>query len=286
MATEADGRFMNNRDENTWEFETRLLLETIFFRYKSDFREYSLSSVRRRLTLAIKKLGLESFSQLQDRLLSDPDCYDIVIHCLSVPTTEMFRDPGYFLSLRQNVIPILATYPSVKIWIAGCSTGEEAYSMAILLQEEKLLGRSLIYATDINPTSLRRAHAGLVRVDELQKNTVNYQRAGGKISFSDYYTTSEKGGFLRPDLLEKIVFADHSLTTDSVFAEVQLVSCRNVLIYFARSLQNKVFQLFFDALSPRGFLGIGAKETLRFSPSFERFEEFDSQCRIYRRRIA
>jgi chemotaxis protein methyltransferase CheR len=274
------------RDESTWEFEIRLLLETIFFRYKSDFREYSLSSVRRRLALALKKLGLDTISQLQDRLLSDTTSFDVVLQCLSVPTTEMFRDPPYFKSLRENVLPILATYPSVKIWIAGCSTGEEPFSMAIMLHEEGLLARSLIYATDINPISLRRAEAGLLRIEDIQKHTSNYQKAGGKASFSEYYSTTEKGSFLRQDLLERIAFADHSLSTDSVFAEVHLVSCRNVLIYFGRSLQNRVFDLFNDSLSPRGFLGIGSKETMRFSPAYSAFEEFDAANRVYRRRIA
>lgn len=275
-----------NRDEPTWEFETRLLLETIFFRYKSDFRHYSLSSVRRRLTLALRKLGLDTFSQLQDRLLSNPESFDVVLQYLSVPTTEMFRDPEYFRSLREGVVPILATYPSVKIWIAGCSTGEEAFSLAILLHEEGLLNRALIYATDINPTSLRRAQAGLLRLEDLPKNTGNYQKAGGKASFSEYYTTTDRSGFLRADLLGKIVFADHSLSTDSVFAEVQLVSCRNVLIYFTRELQSRAFQLFYDSLSARGFLGIGAKESMRFSPQYRHFEEFDASHKIYRRRIA
>jgi chemotaxis protein methyltransferase CheR len=274
------------RDEATWEFETKLLLDTIFFRYKSDFRDYALSSVRRRLMLALKKLGLETFSQLQDRILSDPAAFDVVLQCLSVPTTEMFRDPTYFRSLRENVIPVLATYPSVKVWIAGCSTGEEAFSAAILLHEEGLIGRSLIYATDINPVSLRRAQAGVLRLEEIAKHTANYQKAGGRRSFSDYYTSSEKGSFLRADLVEKIVFADHSLTTDSVFAEVHLISCRNVLIYFTRALQNRVFHLFLDSLSPRGFLGIGSKETMRFAEAFGQFEEFDGPHRIYRRRSA
>lgn len=274
------------RDEGTWEFETRLLLETIYFRYKSDFRDYSLSSVRRRLTLALKRLGLDTISQLQDRLLSDATSFDVVLQCLSVPTTEMFRDPPYFRSLRENVLPILATYPSVKIWIAGCSTGEEPFSVAIMLHEEGLLARSLIYATDINPLSLRRAEAGLLRIEDLQKHTANYQKSGGKASFSEYYSTSEKGSFLRQDLLEKIAFADHSLSTDSVFAEVHLVSCRNVLIYFGRPLQNRVFELFNDSLAPRGFLGIGSKETMRFSALYSAFEEFDAANRVYRRRIA
>jgi chemotaxis protein methyltransferase CheR len=272
-----------SNDTDTWEFEVKLLLEAIFFKYKSDFREYSPSSVRRRLGIVLPKLGLHTISQLQDRILQDPAAFDLVLQHLSVPTTEMFRDPAYFAALRTEVIPILATYPSLKIWCAGCSTGEEAFSLAILFEEERLLHRALIYATDINPSSLRNAQAGIIQMDELPKFTKNYQLAGGRAAFSDYYMASEKGAFLKPRLLDKIVFADHSLATDSVFGEMHLVSCRNVLIYFTRPLQNRAFGLFFDSLVPRGFLGIGSKEAIRFSDYAPRFDDFVPAQKIYRK---
>lgn len=272
-----------SRDTDTWEFEIKLLLEAIFFKYKSDFRHYSTSSVRRRLGIALPKLGLQTISQLQDKILADPAVFDFVLQHLSVPTTEMFRDPSYFAALRTEVLPVLATYPSLKIWSAGCSTGEEVFSLAILLHEERLLSRSLIYATDINPASLRSAQAGILARDELTKFTANYQKAGGKAAFSDYYTAGEKGAFLHQELLDRMVFADHSLATDSVFAEVQLVSCRNVLIYFTKPLQDRAFGLFHDSLSKRGFLGLGSKETLRFSTYRDQFQEFDARQKIYRK---
>lgn len=272
-----------SRDTDTWEFEVKLLLEAIFFKYKSDFRHYAASSVRRRLALVLPKLGLQSISQLQDRILADPGVFDLVLQHLSVPTTEMFRDPGYFEALRKEVLPVLATYPSLKIWCAGCSTGEEAYSLAILLHEERLLSRSLIYATDINPNSLKSAQAGIINQEQIPLFTENYQKAGGRAAFSEYYSGSEKGAFLRPDLLERLVFADHSLATDSVFAEVQMVSCRNVLIYFTKPLQDKAFHLFHESLSKRGFLGLGSKETVRFSEYRDRFDEFVPRQKIYRK---
>jgi chemotaxis protein methyltransferase CheR len=196
----------------------------------------------------------------------------------------MFRDPSYFLCLRKEVLPILATYPSLKIWIAGCSTGEELYTMAIMLKEEGLLSRSVIYATDINPKSLAAAEDGYFRAEEIPKFTKNYQAAGGKYAFSDYYEVVSDRVVFNPELKAGVVFADHSLATDSVFAEVQLVSCRNVLIYFNRDLQDRAFELFRDSLAYRGFLGIGSKESIRFSSVHGAFDDFSAREKVYRKR--
>jgi len=266
------------------DFEIKLLLETLFFKFNSDFRDYSLASIRRRLGVAQARMGFSSISRLQDQLLNDPSVFDTLLQYLTVPTSEMFRDPSYFLALRKEVFPNLATYSSLKIWIAGCSTGEELYSIAILLDEEGLLSRSILYATDINPRSLKAAESGTYRLDYLAKFTANYQKSGGRRAFSDYYQVAGDHAIFQGRLREKVVFADHSLATDSVFAEVQLVSCRNVLIYFNRPLQDRAFRLFRDSLSYRGFLGIGSKESMRFSAVGQDFEDFLPREKIYRKR--
>jgi chemotaxis protein methyltransferase CheR len=274
------------RDTETFDIETGLLLEGIYQKYRSDFRDYTKSSVRRRLALAIDHFGCATISELQARVLGDPEAYDQLLRFLTVPTSEMFRDPEYFLAIRREIVPLLQTYPSVKIWIAGCSTGEEVYSFAILLREEGLLPRTILYATDINPMSLRKAEAGIYALDQISLFTKNYQKSGGKAAFSDYYDVTLNAAVFDPSLRENVVFADHSLATDSVFAEVQLVSCRNVLIYFNRELQTRVFRLFYDALSLRGFLGLGSKETIRFSPMSAGFDTFSEKARIYRKKGA
>jgi chemotaxis protein methyltransferase CheR len=196
----------------------------------------------------------------------------------------MFRDPGFFLALRAQVLPVLATYPSIKIWVAGCSTGEEPYSLAILLREEDLLERAILYATDINHASLDKARAGIFNLDHMQAFTRNYQKAGGTRSFSDYYTAAYGGALFDKSLRDSITFADHSLATDAVFSETQLVSCRNVLIYFNRKLQDRALGLFHESLSHRGFLGLGTKETLDFSAYTSRFETVARVERLYRKR--
>jgi chemotaxis protein methyltransferase CheR len=195
----------------------------------------------------------------------------------------MFRDPAYFLSLRQNVVPLLRTYPSLKVWVAGCSTGEEVYSLAILLREEGLLSRTLIYATDINPQTLQKAEAGIYDVDRIAGFTDNHRNSGARGSLSDYYTAAYGRAVFDKSLKQHIVFSDHSLATDSVFAEVQLVSCRNVLIYFNRDLQDRAVGLFREALCRKGFLGIGSKETLRFTIHSDGFSDVDREHRIYQK---
>lgn len=266
-----------------FDIELELLLQGIFLKYQHDFRHYATASLRRRLSQAMDHFGCKTLSQLQDRVLHEPDIFPQMLRFLTVQVSEMFRDPSYFRTLREQVIPVLQTYPSIKIWVAGCSKGEEVWSMAILLEEEGLLERSIIYATDINTDSLAAAQAGIFELDRMAQFSTNYQLAGGKKSLSHYYSAAYNGAIFRQALKSHIVFADHSLATDNVFSEVHFVSCRNVLIYFDRELQNRAIELFFDSLVHRGFLGIGPKESLRFSPHAKSFAEIVSGERIYQR---
>jgi chemotaxis protein methyltransferase CheR len=266
------------------EIEYRLLIEAIYEMYHYDFRGYAAASLKRRLRAAMATFGAHSLSQLQDRVLSDPEFFRSLLNYLTVPVSEMFRDPGYFRALREQVVPLLRTYPSLKVWVAGCSTGEEVYSLAILLREEGLLERTLIYATDINPQILQKAEAGVYGVDRIAGFTDNHQRSGARSSLSDYYVAAYGRAVFDKSLRRRIVFSDHSLATDSVFAEVHLVSCRNVLIYFDRDLQNRALELFRESLCRRGFLGIGTKESLRFSTQANAFEELVRESRIFRKR--
>jgi len=230
------------------------------------------------------RLGCATLSQVQDRILREPVVFQTLLDYLTIPVSEMFRDPRYFRSIREHVVPLLRTYPSLKVWVAGCSTGEEAYSLAILLREEDLLERTLIYATDINPHTLQKAQAGIYDSDRIAGFTENHRHSGGHTSLSEHYTAAYGRAVFDKSLKEHIVFSDHSLATDSVFAEVQLVSCRNVLIYFNRALQDRAIGLFRDALSRRCFLGIGSKETLRFTSHADAFAEISREDRIYQKR--
>jgi chemotaxis protein methyltransferase CheR len=266
------------------DIEIRLLVEAVYLRWGHDFRDYAPASLKRRVLQAQQRMGVPSVSALQERVLHSPAEFDVLLQYLTVPVSSMFRDPEYFLALRQHAVPVLRTYPSIKVWVAGCSTGEEPYSLAILLHEEGLLERTILYATDINPASLDRGRQGIFPLEHMQAFTRNYQRAGGTASFSDYYTAAYGGALFQKWLRDAITFADHSLATDAVFAETQLVSCRNVLIYFNRRLQDRALGLFHDSLSHRGFLGIGTKETLDFSAYADRFEPVSRAERLYRRR--
>jgi chemotaxis protein methyltransferase CheR len=267
-----------------FEIEIRLLVEAIHLKYHYDFRDYATASLKRRLTAAMSRMGCESLSQVQDRVLRDPAAFSTLLDYLTVQVSDMFRDPPYFRSLREQVVPLLRTYPSLKIWVAGCSTGEEVYSLAILLREERLLDRTLLYATDINAAALKKAASGIYELDRFAAFTENHRLSGGQSSLSDYYTAGYGSGVLDKSLRDHVVFSDHSLATDSVFAEVQLVSCRNVLIYFNRGLQDRAIGLFREALCRKGFLGLGAKESLRFSAYLPAFREFVGGDRIYQKR--
>ncbi|MGD0504484.1 MAG: protein-glutamate O-methyltransferase CheR [Steroidobacteraceae bacterium] len=269
-----------------FEIEFHLLIEAIYHLYHYDFRGYAAASLRRRLRTAMVRFRCEALSQLQDRVMHEPAIFPALLDHLTVQVSEMFRDPSYFRSLRGQVLPILKTYPSLKIWVAGCSAGEEAYSLAILLREEGLLPRTLIYATDINPHTLQRAEAGVYPIDRIAGFTVNHRESGAGSSLSDYYTAAYGRAIFDKSLRDHIVFSDHSLATDSVFAEVQLVSCRNVLIYFNRALQDRALKLFHESLCRNGFLGIGSKESLRFSSHDQAFHPFVREDRIYQKASA
>jgi len=267
-----------------WEIEYRLLIEAIYQMYHYDFRGYAAASLKRRLRAAMVRFDCRTLSQIQDRLINEPGFFSALLNFLTVPVSEMFRDPAYFRALRERVVPLLRTYPSIKVWVAGCSTGEEVYSLAILLREEGLLERTLIYATDINPQTLEKAEAGVYDVDRIATFTENHQRSGARSSLSDYYVAAYGRAVFDKSLRRRIVFSDHSLATDSVFAEVQLVSCRNVLIYFNRDLQDRALRLFREALCRKGFLGIGSKESLRFSSEAGAFDDFVREERIFQKR--
>ena len=272
---------MENRE---FDIELGLLLDAIYHKYHYDFREYAKASMKRRLRSAMNRFGYDTLSQLQDRVLHDPAMFPPLLDYLTVHVSDMFRDPLYFRALREQVVPILRTFPSLKLWVAGCSNGEEVYSLAILLQEEGLLSRTIIYATDINPHALQKAEAGLYDVKLVAGFTENHRLSGGRSSLSDYYTAAYGAALFNKSLKKHIVFSDHSLATDSVFAEVQLISCRNVLIYFDRVLQDRAVGLFRDALCYNGFLGIGSKETLRFSKHADAFVPVSPEQRIYQKK--
>ena len=267
-----------------FDIELKLLLEAVYLKYQHDFRHYAMSSLRRRLSQAREEFGLTTLSQMQDRIMRHGDEFSRLFQYLTVQVSEMFRDPAYFLALREHVLPRLRTYPSIKVWVAGCSTGEELWSLKILFDEEGLTERTLFYATDINPDALARAEAGIYAADRIQGFTQNYLAAGGKRSLSDYYHAAYGGARFAGALKDRVVFADHSLSTDEVFLEAHLVSCRNVMIYFDRALQDRALGLFQRALVRRGFLGLGSKESLRFSSQHEAFDEFCQRERIYQKR--
>ncbi len=265
------------------DIELAMLMEAIYQRYSYDFRDYTLASQKRRVLHAMREMACDTVSMLQSRVLHEPAAFSQLLQFLTIPVTEMFRDPPYYAALREHVLPVLSTYPSLKIWVAGCSTGEEVYSLAILLHEEGLLERSLIYATDINPESLEKARKGVFPLEAMRGYTANYQAAGGRRAFSDYYTAAYNAALFDRSLSENVTFADHSLATDSVFAETHLISCRNVLIYFKKPLQERAFGLFRESLCHRGFLGLGSKETLDFSTYASRFEAVSRRERVYRK---
>ena len=244
--------------------EVELLLEGIYRQYGFDFRSYAYASIRRRLWKRIETEGLRSVSALQERVLHDPEMMEKLLLDLSINVTAMFRDPGFYVAFRQKIVPMLRTYPFVRLWHAGCSTGEEVYSMAILLREEGLYERVRIYATDINEVVLQRAKAGIFPIDRMQEYTDNYIRAGGKASFSEYYTAKYGGALFDQSLTKNVVFSQHNLVTDKSFSEFNVILCRNVLIYFDKSLQTKVHELFYESLPMFGVLCLGSKESIRF----------------------
>lgn len=266
-----------------FEIELRLLLEAIYLRFHYDFRSYSMASLRRRIKAALDAFRCETVSALQERILHEPQSFPKLLQYLTVQVSDMFRDPSFFRVFRERIVPELATYPSPRIWVAGSSSGEEVYSLAIILAEEGLLGRAIIYATDINPEAIAKARNGVYAFDRIETFTNNHRLSGGKGPFERYYTAAYDHVALERSLRDRVVFSDHSLATDSVFAEVQVVTCRNVLIYFDRALQERAVGLFRDALSRRGFLGLGSMESLQLTGHASSFEPFAPEDKWYRR---
>lgn len=266
--------------------ELDLFLDALNRRYHYDFRSYSRTSLARRADLARERLGCATLSEVQGRLLHDPSVLPDIIDAMTVQVSEMFRDPSYFLALRREVIPHLRTFPSLKVWVAGCADGEELYSLAILFREEGLFDRTLFYATEINRRALARAEAGIYDIDRLPVFSQNYQHAGGQGSLSDHYTAAYGRAAFDRGLRSRTVFTEHNLATDQVFSEVHLVSCRNVLIYFDNTLQDRAVGLFAEGLTRGGFLGLGSHETLRFSTHAASFAAFAEPDRIWRRTAA
>jgi chemotaxis protein methyltransferase CheR len=263
--------------------EIELLLEGVFRHYGFDFRSYAYASIRRRLWKRVEAEGLSSISELQARVLHDSTAMDRLLLDLSISVTAMFRDPDFYRVFRQDVVPLLRTYPFIRIWHAGCSSGEEVYSAAIVLEEEGLLDRARIYATDINDNVLKQAKAGIFPLTRMQEYTENYIRAGGTRSFSEYYTAMYDGALFSPSLTRNTVFSQHNLVTDRSFSEFHMVFCRNVLIYFDRALQDRVHSLFYDSLVMLGILALGSKESLRFSQYEDCYEMLHVKERIYRK---
>ena len=277
---------MNRPASAPEELELELLLEAIWRHYHYDFRGYAHGSLRRRLARAQSRFGCASLSQSQHLLLRKPSVFTELMGFLTIQVSEMFRDPAYFRALRENVVPHLRTYPSLKVWIAGCANGEEFYSLAILFREEGLEDRTIFYCTDISPAALEKAEAGIYDLDRIPHFTENHRKSGGRSSLSDYYTAAYGAAVFDKTLRARAVFAEHNLVSDHVFAEAHLVSSRNVLIYFERELQDRALGLFGASLVRSGFLGLGSKETLRFSSHYECFAEFDPAEKIYRRTAA
>jgi len=273
---------MNNTNENE-KIEFDLILEAIYQKYGYDFRNYAKASLRRRLRYRLSQSNLKTISEMQHKLLNDKKFFDTLLLDLTINVTEMFRDPSFFKALREIVISELKKQPFIKVWHAGCSSGEEIYSTAILLKENGMYESSLIYATDTNEMVLDKAKSGIFPIEKMKDFTVNYRKAGGLASFADYYTARYDNAIMDNSLKKNIVFSNHNLVTDSVFGEMDLIMCRNVLIYFNRELQDRVFRLFMDSLRPGGFLCLGSKETIRFSSFSENFENVIEKERVYRR---
>jgi len=263
--------------------ELALLLEGVYRHYGYDFREYALASLRRRVSRRVKEEKLESITALTDRVLHDPGCMSRLLGDLSINVTAMFRDPHFYVAFAEHVVPQLHTYPFTRIWVAGCSTGEEVYSLAIILSEHGLYERTRIYATDINQVVLEHGRQGVYPLDRMQEYTDNYIRAGGSRSFSEYYVAAYGGALFDQRLRDNVVWAQHNLAQDGSFNEFNVILCRNVLIYFDRALQNRVLRLFYESLDRFGTLCLGSKESIRFSAYESSFEEVDAEARLYRR---
>lgn len=281
--------YQNNDEDNNLNLvqniETEALLKAIYQRYGYDFRDYNKAHVKRRILHRVAHTGVKSISQLMHKVLHEDHFFDLILKDLSINVTEMYRDPSFYAVMRKEVVPILKTYPYLKVWHAGCATGEEVYSFAILLKEEGLYDRTQLYATDFNPLVLETAKKGIYPISRIKDYTTNYQMSGGTNSFSDYYVARYDSVILDQSLKKNIVFAEHNLVTDSVFAETNLIICRNVLIYFNKELQNRVVKLFTDSLIKGGYLGLGSKENLMFTEVFDQYQVVDGKEKVYKKKV-
>jgi chemotaxis protein methyltransferase CheR len=264
--------------------EIDLMLEAVFRRYGYDFRSYARASISRRTRQFLASSGYDRISEMIPKLLRDEAFFEGLARTFSITVTEMFRDPHIYLSIRENVVPLLKTYPFVKIWHAGCATGEEVYSLAIVLKEEGLYDRATIFATDFNDTALAKAKEGVYSLEKVKQSTKKYQQAGGTESFSEYYQAAYNSMAISQSLKKNITFANYNLVTDQVFGEMNLIMCRNVMIYFEKTLQNRVLGLFSRSLASGGFLCLGDKESLRFTDVVDDFAVMDEKSRIYKKR--
>jgi chemotaxis protein methyltransferase CheR len=282
-ADDALGVDTNDAASSLEDLEIDLLREAVFRQYGYDFRNYARASIRRRILNVLRTEGVGTVSGLQERVLHDVSCMERLLAALTVHVTAMYRDPGFYRAFRRKVVPALETYPFVRIWHAGCSTGQEVYSLAILLAEEGLYDRCRIYATDLSEVVLRTAREGVFPLGAMKEYTENYVRAEGKAAFSEYYTARYDHAVFRPALRENIVFAPHNLVTDGSFNEFNVILCRNVMIYFNRTLQNQVHELIHRSLARLGVLGLGKKESLRFTPHEGDYQALDEPEQIYRK---
>jgi chemotaxis protein methyltransferase CheR len=270
-------------DPDLEDIEIKLLLEGVYLHYGYDFREYAPASLKRRIGDLLRDEKVASISQLQDRILHDAASFERFIIALTVNVTSMFRDPSFYLALRTRVVPLLKTYPFVRIWHAGCSTGEEVYSTAIVLMEEGVYDRCRIYATDLNETVLKRAREGIYSLEYMQGYVNNYVKAGGRSAFSEYYVADNDSAIFRSSLRRNVVFSQHNLVTDRSFNEFNLILCRNVLIYFNQDLQSRVHSLLYGSLAKFGVLGLGHKETISYTPHENQYEALEAGEKLYRR---
>lgn len=261
------------------------LVKIIQQRYGYDFTDYATASLKRRFSRFTSYAGIESVFELKHRLLNEDNFFREMIRYITVNVTEMFRDPSFYKALREQVIPRLASYPIIKIWHAGCATGEEVYSMVILLEEAGLLDRCRIYATDLNEANLEKAESGIIALKDMKDYTQNYIQSGGIHDFSNYYTARYDSAIIHPGLLRNVIFFQHNLVTDQVFNEFQLICCRNVFIYFNRTLQERVVKLFYESLSSLGYLALGIKESLLYNEERTNFEPVNRTNKIFRRKI-
>jgi len=263
--------------------EIELLLDELHRKHGYDFSDYSRASMKRRLNRLITLDKFPSFAEMRYRLMHDETYLRRFIEEVTVNVTEMFRDPEFFKYLRQHILPTLGTYPLIRIWIAGCASGEEAYSMAILLKEANLLHKSLIYATDLNPRVLEKAKSGIFPLKQIRQYSENYLLSGGYEDFSSYYSAKYDVAIFNEVLRKKIVFSTHNLVSDSSFNSFQLILCRNVLIYFNTHLQGRVFDLMDKSLETLGYLALGTKETMRFAKIANRYKQVDPREKIWRK---